>query len=230
MTGDQLDRIFAARGWLSLQPPAFRQQFLSLGRLVALERGDPVFHAGDDGGGVYGIAAGAIAVLGGTARQLPVMAHVGRAGDWFGFGPLLSGDSRKLGFVAIEASRLIHVPLAQLRPRMKADSEFATRLGHMADIATATVISVARDLLSSGAAQRLVAVLLRVTAHGEVPPASPEGYAITQAELGEMANISRHQVNRILSDMQKFGWVKLGYNRIALLDVPALAGFAYAEH
>jgi hypothetical protein len=62
MTGDELHRIFSARGWLSLQPPAFRQAFLPLGRQVELQRGDPVFHAGDYGGGeVYGIAAGAIA-------------------------------------------------------------------------------------------------------------------------------------------------------------------------
>jgi CRP/FNR family transcriptional regulator, cyclic AMP receptor protein len=230
MTADQLDQIFAARGWLSLQPPAFRRAFLSLGRVMTLGRGDPVYHSGDDAGGVYGIVAGGIAVLGGSAQQVPVMAHVGRAGDWFGFGPLLSGGVRKLSFVAIEASQLVNVPLTQLRPRMKADGDFASRLGQMADIATSTVISVSRDLLTSGAAQRLAAVLLRVTVHGEVPPPSPEGYALTQSELGEMANISRHQVNRILSDMQKSGWVRLGYNRIALIDVPALAGFAYAEH
>ena len=226
---DQLKRVFSTRGWLSRQPQAFRTRFISLGRLIELERGVPVFHVGDEPGGVYGIVSGAIEILGGTPWQLPVLAHIARAGDWFGHGPVLRGGNRSLTFVAAEQSTLLQVPLDRLRPQLRNDPDFAARLAQMADASTEAVIGVARDLLIRDSARRLAAVLLRVTAAGEVPPDNGQGYALTQAQLGEMANISRHYVNRILAMMRRAGWIDARYNRIRLLDVPALKAFAWSD-
>lgn len=229
MIVNQLERVFSSRGWLERQPPPFRARFISLGRLITLERWAPVFHMGDGSGGVYGIVSGAIGVLGGTFRQLPVLAHIERAGDWFGHGPVLRGGNRSLTFVAVEPSTLLQVPLERLRPQLQNDPDFAARLAQMADASTETVIGVARDLLIGDSARRLAAVLLRVTTAGEVPPDNEQGYALTQAQLGEMANISRHHVNRILAMMRRAGWIDARYNRIQLLDVAALKAFAWAD-
>jgi CRP-like cAMP-binding protein len=226
---DELERVFSQRGWLSRQPPQFRTQFIGLGRLVTLERGAPVFHMGDGSGGVFGVVSGGVAVMGGSPWQRPVLAHIERAGDWFGHGPVLRGGPRTLTFVAAEPTTLLQVPLERLRPRLQGDPDFAARLAQMADASTETVIRVARDLLIRDSAQRLAAVLLRVTAMGDVPPCDGEGYALTQAELGEMANISRHHVNRILGMMRRAGWIDARYNRIRLLDVAALKAFAWAD-
>jgi len=226
---DQLERVFSTRGWLSRQPQPFRTQFISLGRLVALERTAPVFHTGDASGGVFGVVSGAVAVMGGTPWQSPALAHVERAGGWFGHGPVLRGGPRTLTFIAAEPTTLLQVPLERLRPRLQGDPDFAARLAQMADASTETVIRVARDLLIRDSARRLAAVLLRVTAMGEVPPGDGQGYALTQAELGEMANISRHHVNRILAMMRRAGWIDARYNRIRLLDVAALKAFAWTD-
>jgi len=226
---DQLERVFSKRGWLSRQPRPFRAQFISLGRLVTLERGAPVFHMGDESGGVFGIVSGAIAVLGGTSRQVPVLAHIERAGDWFGHGPVLRGGNRSLTFVAAEPTTLLQVPLERLRPQIQNTPDFAARLAQMADASTDTVVWTARDLLIRDSSRRLAAVLLRVTAMGEVPPGDGEGYALTQAQLGEMANISRHHVNRTLGMMRRAGWIAARYNRIQLLDVAALQAFAWSD-
>jgi len=226
---DQLERVFSTRGWLSRQPQPFRTRFIGLGRLIALERGAPVFHMGDGSGGVYGIVSGAIEVRSGASRQLPVLAHIERAGDWFGHGPVLRGGNRSLTFVAAEPSTLLQVPLERLRPQLQSDPDFAARLAQMADASTETVIGVARDLLIRDSARRLAAVLLRVTVAGDVPPDNEQGYALTQAQLGEMANISRHHVNRILAMMRRAGWIDARYKRIRLLDVAALKAFAWAD-
>lgn len=229
LTVDELVRVFSQRGWLSRQPPVFRRMFIGLGRLVALERGAAVFHAGDNSGGVFGVVSGGVAVKGGTPWQTPVLAHIERAGDWFGHGPALRGGNRTLTFIATEPTRLLQVPLERLRPQLQADPEFAARLAQMADASTETVVWAARDLLIRDSARRLAAVLLRVTALGEVPPADGEGYTLTQAELGEMANISRHQVNRTLGMMRRAGWIESRYNRIRLLDVAALQAYAWSD-
>jgi CRP-like cAMP-binding protein len=226
---DQLEQVFSTRGWLSRQPQSFRTRFIELGRLIALKRGAPVFHAGDESGGVYGIVTGAIEVLGGTSRQRPILAHIERAGDWFGHGPVLRGGDRSLTFVAAEPTTLLQVPLERLRPQLQSDPDFVARLAQMADASTEIVIGVARDLLNRDSARRLAAVLLRVTAAGEVPPDDEQGYALTQAQLGEMANLSRHHANRILAMMRRAGWIDVRYNRIRLLDVPALKAFAWTD-
>ena len=229
MTSTELDRVFSTRGWLSRQPQPFRSRFIALGRLVTLEGGAPVFHMGDGSGGVFGIVSGGVAVLGGSPCQRPALAHIERAGDWFGHGPVLRGGQRTLTFVAAEATTLLQVPLECLRPKLQVDPHFAARLAQMADASTETVIRVARDLLIRDSARRLAAVLLRVTALGEVPPVDGSGYALTQAQLGEMANISRHHVNRILGTMRRAGWIDARYNRIRLLDVAALKAFAWTD-
>lgn len=229
MTPTELDRVFSTRGWLSRQPQPFRSRFIALGRLVTLASGAPVFHKGDGSGGVFGIVSGGVAVLGGSPCQRPALAHIERAGDWFGHGPVLRGGQRTLTFVAAEATTLLQVPLERLRPQLQVDPDFVARLAQMADASTETVIRVARDLLIRDSARRLAAVLLRVTAMGEVPPCDGNGYALTQAQLGEMANISRHHVNRILGTMRRAGWIDVRYNRIRLLDVAALKAFAWTD-
>jgi CRP/FNR family transcriptional regulator, cyclic AMP receptor protein len=229
MTPDALDLIVSKRGWLSGQPPAFRTQIIAMGKLVTLAAGAPVFHMGDRPGGVYGIVSGGIAVLAGTRWQLPMLAHIARPGDWFGHGPVLGGGERLLTLQASEASVLFHVPLDVLRPQVQSDPDFAARLAQMANAGTETAQWVARDLLVRDSGRRLAAVLLRVTAMGEVPPSDSHGYVISQAELGEMANISRHQVNRIFGVLQRAGLVEVGYNRVRLIDVEGLMAFAYKE-
>ena len=226
---DQLEKVFSTRGWLSRQPPRFRTTFIGLGRLIALQSGAPVFRTGDESGGVFGIVSGGVAVFGGTPWQRPELAHIERAGDWFGHGPVLRGGTRSLTFVAAEPSTLLQVPLERLRPQLQSDPDFAARLAQMADASTETVIGVARDLLIRDSARRLAAVLLRVTAAGDMPPDNEQGYALTQAQLGEMANISRHHVNRILAMMRRAGWIDVRYNRIRLLDVAALKAFAWTD-
>jgi CRP-like cAMP-binding protein len=229
LTVDELEQVFSKRGWLSHQPKPFRTRFIGLGRLVSLERAASVFHTGDESGGVFGIVSGGVSVLGGSPWQRPALAHIERAGDWFGHGPVLRGGPRTLTFIASEPTTLLQVPLERLRPRIQGDPDFAVRLAQMADASTETVIRVARDLLIRDSARRLAAVLLRVTALGEVPPGDDAGYALTQSELGEMANISRHHVNRILRMMRRAGWIAARYNRIRLLDVAALKAFAWSD-
>jgi CRP-like cAMP-binding protein len=229
MRAEQLEGIFATRGWLSRQPETFRCRFIALGRMVTLARGEPVFHAGDDSGGVFGIVSGGITVLVGTRWQTPAAGHIERAGDWFGHGPVFSGGKRMLSFIAAEPSLLLQVPLEKLRPPLRDDPDFAARIGHMAEASNEIATATTRDLLIRDSARRLAAVLLRVTAMGDVPPANPEGYAITQSELGEMSNISRHQVNRILARLRRAGLIEVGYQSIRLINVEGLMAFAYKE-
>lgn len=220
---------FAARGWLAEHPASFRTQIVGCGVVVDAAPGSAVFREGDPSNGLYGILAGAIGVEGGHPRQTPQLGHVMRRGDWFGIKGPLHGGPRELTYRVLEPSRLLFVSNARLVPLMQGDADIAVRVGQLAELGNRLGAWVVRDLLTPDAGRRLASVLLRVLGRGEVAPDDPQGFWLTQQQLGEMANLSRFHVGRKLTSFEAAGWIACGYNRVRLLNAEALAAFAYGE-
>ncbi len=224
-----LDAVFAARGWLSEHPAAFRSLMIDGAVPFEVRPGTTVFRRDDASNGIYGIVAGAIGVEGGHRRQTPLLGHVMRAGEWFGIKAVLHGGPRELTYRAMEPTRLLFVSRTRLAPLMQTDSDVAVRVGQLAELGNRLGSWIARDLLTPDAGRRLAAVLFRVLGTGEVVPDDPTGFWMTHQQLGEMANLSRHHVGRKLARFEAAGWIGCGYNRIRLLDAEALAAFAYGD-
>jgi CRP-like cAMP-binding protein len=226
--GSRFADLFGRRGWLAAQPAAFRRQLLGMARPILVARGDWVFSIDDAPGGIYGLVSGGIGIEGAGPFHMLRTGHVLRAGSWFGHHPVLvPGARRTQGMRATEDSALLHVPLAPLEALVKADPVAARAIGSMADGGSILATRIISDLLIPDAPQRIAAVLLRVTAAEEgVEPDHPDGFLMTQAELGEMANVSRPHVNRVLGELEERGWIAKRYQRLRVLDVSALRGFA----
>lgn len=224
-----LEAVFAARGWLSEHPAGFRSLVLGEGLPFEVEAGTFVFRREDESNGLYGIVAGSIGVEGGHRRQSPLLGHVMRAGEWFGIKAVFMGGPRELTYRALEPTRLLFVSRNRLAPLMQAEAEVAVRVGQLAEIGNRLGSWIARDLLTPDAGRRLAAVLFRVLGAGEVVPEDPEGFRLTQQQLGEMANLSRHHVGRKLAAFEARGWIGCGYNRIRLMDAEGLSAFAYGD-
>ena len=112
---------------------------------------------------------------------------------------------------------------------MQIDPTIAVRVGQLAEIGNRLGSWIARDLLTPDAGRRLASVLFRVLGTGEVVPDDPQGFWLTQQQLGEMANLSRHHVGRKLASFEKAGWISCGYNRVRLVDAEAPSAFAYGD-
>jgi CRP-like cAMP-binding protein len=227
-SGTAHEALFSARGWLSQQPAGFRRQLLEMARSVSFARGEWVFSINDPPGGIYGVVSGGIGIEGGGPFHLLRLGHVLRAGSWFGHHPILvSGARRNQGMRAMEDSELLYVPLAPLEALVKVDPIAARSIGSMADGGSILATRIISDLLIPDAGQRIAAVLLRVTAAEEgVEPHHPDGFLMTQAELGEMANVSRPHVNQLLGELERKGWIAKNYQRLRIVDVEGLRGFA----
>lgn len=221
------ERILLSTGWLAGQPPTIQSAVLRQARLVSFAAGERVFDIDDAAGGMYGIAAGGFGILVATDGRAARLAHIARAGIWFGHGPLMTGGPRVLGFRATEASVALHVPLAALQDFSRASLAGAQALTVLANANMGVAIATVSDLLIARADRRIAATLLRVTgAKGGMAPGDAAGVQLAQAELGEMANASRQAVNRALGRFEEKGWIGLGYRRIAIRDAAALAAFA----
>ena len=221
--------VFAARGWLTEHPAAFRSFLMKEGVPVEMRVGTCVFRRDDESNGLYGILSGAIGIEGGHRLQSPLMMHVLRTGEWFGIKAVFLGGPRELTYRVLEPTRLTLIPRSKIFPLMQTNADVAMRVGQLAELATRLGSWIARDLQTPDAGRRLASVLLRVLGAGEVEPEEPEGFRLTHQQLGEMANLSRHHVGRKLAMFEEAGWIACGYNRIRLLDAEGLAGFAFGD-
>ncbi len=199
-----------------------------MARHQMVDRGHRVFSIDDPPGGIYGVISGGIGVEGAGPFHTLRLGHVLRTGSWFGHGPILSGGRRRVqGMRALEDSALLYVPLAPLRALVNTDPVAARCVGSMADGGSILATRVISDLLIPEAPHRIASVLLRVTAAEDgVEPLHPDGFLMTQSDLGEMSNVSRPRVNRALRDFVKNGWISQKYQRIRVLDATALREFS----
>jgi CRP-like cAMP-binding protein len=198
-----------------------------MARCLSIARGAWVFAINDPPGGIYGVVSGGIGIEGGGPFHLLRLGHVLRAGSWFGHHPVLvPGARRTQGMRAMEDSELLYVPLAPLEAMIKADPVAARCIGNMADGGSILATRIISDLLIPDASKRIAAVLLRVTGAEEgVEPHHPDGFLMTQAELGEMANVSRPHVNQTLGELERKGWIAKHYQRLRIVDVEGLRSF-----
>ncbi|MBS7791796.1 Crp/Fnr family transcriptional regulator [Roseococcus sp. SDR] len=221
------EQAVLSRGWLQGQPAAVQKTFLHRAHLRHFVTGEVVFQVGASPGGLFGVASGSFAIHVGGTESPPHMATILRAGSWFGHGQFAGRRPRILAVQALEAACALHVSLADL-DEFTATEPLGIRALAALSVANQDLsIGAVRDLLLPRAEQRITATLLRVTADAE--PDAPEGYRLTQAALGEMANASRQLVNRCLAGLERMGWIEQGYNVIRIRDAEALRRFAHGS-
>lgn len=221
--------VFARRGWLASASDVLRERILKGGRQMPLVRGQRLFSAGAPPGGIYGVISGGVGAEGSSQWHSPRIGHVYRSGHWFGHGPVLHGGVRSMGFLAMEESIVLIVELEKIRDMMRSDPEVIRLVGQLATIGTDLATVAVCDLLIPAAPRRIAAVLLRVTgAHEGVEPTAPAGFYLTQSDISELANASRIYVSRVLGKFVKAGWIETSYGHIRLVDIEALAAFAYS--
>lgn len=221
------DRRILQRGWLSEQPEDARSAILQRARLVRHDAGDFVFHAGDEAGGICGIVSGGIGIYLPTEGDDLRLAHIGRCGTWFGYGPLIRGRRRALSFSPTETTWLLQVPLPALQEIAGASLALQRAVLSIGEYGMDTAISVIETLLIQNNARRIAATLLRVApVQLEGRGNEPVDVMLTQSQLGEMASVGRQVVNRELQRLEAKGWVAVSYSRIKMLNRSALTAFA----
>ena len=224
------EKIAARHGWLSKQPEIFRNALLKQADLLVLTTGEPIFHAGDDPGGIYCIVSGGILVYVPSLDGIERLAHIARPCVWFGHGPVLAREGRKLTFIAGEPSILLHVALATIDKLTAADPLAGRSIRAIAEFTMQIAYTVVSDLLIPRSDRRIAAILLRVGAvHDGVTPVGRTGFVLKQTQLAEMANVSRHLVNQTLTKFEARGWIVVSYNRLKITDPDALLSHITGE-
>jgi CRP-like cAMP-binding protein len=216
--GERLRRI----GWLAGTPRAFQDAVLERCDLLQLAPGMPIYHAGDEAGGIFGVVEGRIE-LHLAAGDASSLAYIGGPGYWAGELAALRGHPRRFTLAARTACRLMRLPRAEIA-RLANDEPGRWR--HFAELAAsnlALAIDVVDCLRRPDPVGRVAAVLL-ILAREERD--TGRELRVTQYDLAALTRLSRGAVNGALAALEARGWVERRYRAIALADLGALSRWA----
>jgi CRP-like cAMP-binding protein len=221
---EQARTVLATGGWLADCPEAFRQAVLAAGRIRHLKPGELFNIAGDTDGGIWGIASGQASGISGINSPAAPVSFVMHPGYWAGTGPLFGfqriGDAK-----ARTPATILQLPYRVLKGLLGQNPEWWEHLGALNFRVLRHYGSLAVDLQLSDSGRRMAAILLQA-ADLRFEGQGARSIAITQDELGHMANLSRHPAGEHLRTFARQGLVTVGYGRITITDAQALRALA----
>jgi len=189
-----------------------------------LERGDILFHEGDQGDRLYVIREGKIK-LGRSSNdgRENLLAILG-PGEMFGELSLFDPGPRTATATAVAETQLIGL----------GHDNMQTFLANRPEVASTLLAALARrlrrtnetlaDLVFTDVPGRVAKALLDLSARFGRP--AEDGilvpHDLTQEELAQLVGASRETVNQALADFATRGWIKLEARAVVLLDVERL--------
>ncbi len=221
---DAAIETLATTGWLAGCPVDFAGSLLHAGSVHHFEPGEPLHHAGDTQGGIWGIAAGQAMGASGIGGPNASLAVVFMVGEWGGTGPM-SGSVRQLDILARVSSTIISVPQWAIGRLLSERPEWWEHFSRLHFLLAQKFGLLAADLQLSDSRARVAGILLNATGlrrQGD----DPVSIAVTQEEVGKMANLSRYPAAKILRGLMREGLLMNRYGWVTVHQPAALRAIA----
>ncbi len=209
-------------GWLARTPTAFREAVLARSDRIHLGPGEALYHAGDEAGGLYGVAEGIVEAHLHPRGDAPTLLHLLGPGFWTGEFATATGQPRLIALIARSQCRILRLSRAEFQRLAEEDPLAWQFLAHLAIGNLARTVAVITALRQHSAPARLALTLANLARETDTRPPM---LRLSQAELGIMAQMSRGAVNAALARLEHAGLVRRDYGAITVLDVNALAAF-----
>lgn len=224
MTPAELRREVSAHGWLATTPPSFREAVLDRAVVRRYGPGETLHVAGDEAGGMYGIAKGTIRLMLSAADHGPYCGHLLRPGSWAGDGPTIMRDKRPVTLVSSGPSAVLFLSRAAIMEIVGEEPD------HWRHFVAGTMLNLnlafgaIADLMLRDHRKRLVAVLLRAAgARSEMPRREgPIDVDLGQGDIAAMANVTRTTAGATLRRLEQAGLLKTGYGKVTILSPAGL--------
>jgi CRP-like cAMP-binding protein len=222
--GDWQARAEAAlrgRGWLADIAEPLQGKLLAQGRWLRREPGEPLAMAGDEFGGLIGIASGVVFSRAGNAPAEVAMTDLHFAPVWTISRAIVPGELRVVTIVAQTEVIALRIPQFALLQLMTEHPELVAHLFRNIANLFARMTMVLGDGQIRDGRGRCIATLLRLSDQS-IQGMMPERLPIGQQELAGMANLSRQKTGEVLRELERDGLIELGYRWIGVRDRAAL--------
>lgn len=209
----------ALRGsdWMAPMSEPLRTALIAQGRWIRRAPGQPLSMAGDEFGGLIGIATGCVYSRAGNAPPEVAMTDLHFAPVWMASRALVPGERRVITVAAQTEVTALRIPQFALFQLMGEHGELTAHLfRNFANVFARMALVLGDGQIRDGRG-RCIATLLRLSdtrLQGQVPERLPVG----QLELAGMANLSRQKAGEVLRDLEREGLIELGYRWVAVRD------------
>jgi len=206
-------------GWLSQQPAAFQRALLENVDWRTIAPGETISRAGDESGGIWGIAAGQIGMMSGLGTAESPLGDIQLPGSWGGTGPIFR-KARGADATARVESLLAFVPQPRLLRLLAANPIWWQAVGEInTDMMFRYAIGLV-DMMLRDPRHRCIAVLLRLCdcRLRDNAAGMPVTIMCSQDEFGAMTNLSRQAAGSILREIERQGHIEVGYRSITLIQ------------
>ncbi len=191
---------------------------------VRMERGDVLFHEGDQGDRLYVITEGKIKLgCSSTDGRENLLAILGPS-EMFGELSLFDPGPRTATATAVAETQLIGLGNDQLQQLLSAHPRIAaTLLAALARRLRRTNENLA-DLVFTDVPGRVAKALLELSRRFGRPVEDGVlvAHDLTQEELAQLVGASRETVNKALADFATRGWLRLEARAVLLHDIERL--------
>jgi CRP-like cAMP-binding protein len=178
-------------------------------------RGQPLFHQGDPGDGVYLVVDGSVAVVMSNEDGDRMVLATVHPPDVIGEIALLDGGVRSAGAEAVEETTVLMLSRATFLDLIREHPPLVDQLLRALGGLVRRLSEQASDFVFLDLPGRVAKVLLRLAQDaGPEVPGVPVEIAVNQARLAEMAGGSRQSVNQILQTLQQRGLIELHGRRL----------------
>lgn len=209
-------------GWLSEIHSELRDVILDRCELLHFRAEESIYNIGDEPGGLYGVVQGSIQLSllfpeGGNG-----LAYVGGPGFWVGDAAAVTGQKRRMTLSAASDCHLLRLTSARLFTLADERPQVWRLVAYLASKNVILAIDIIDALRRDDSVERVAATILNLHQNG---PQHGGKLTISQSDLGTLAKLSRSRTSGALNELQKKGWLSLGYATIEITDWGALSGF-----
>jgi CRP/FNR family transcriptional regulator, cyclic AMP receptor protein len=211
--------VLKSSEWFAGLEPALQQAVLASSQVRVLGAGQPVFHRGDPGDGIYCVLSGAVRfdAIAPSGREL-IVALV-EAPEWFGEIALFDGGVRTNDVWAEVPSTLLHLPLRHLTRILATDPGVWQHLGRLVVRKLRVALTLLEDMALEPPRVRLARCLINLfEGYGQRKAEPRHRVRVSQERLGMMLSLTRQTVNELLHQMEKESIIVCERGGVRVLD------------
>jgi CRP-like cAMP-binding protein len=169
----------------------------------------------------FGVVEGLLKMSNDSALGAPITFTGVPSGAWFGEGTLLKREAYRYNIEALRASVVAGLPITTFDWLIERSIPFNRYLMNQLNERLGQFIA-AREIDRLTDPDTKVARSLGALFHPVLYPGVGQLLRITQQELGYLVGLSRQRVNEALARLQAYGWIRIEYGGVRVLNLDAL--------
>jgi CRP-like cAMP-binding protein len=169
----------------------------------------------------FGVVEGLLKMSNDNALGAPITFTGVPSGAWFGEGTLLKREAYRYNIEVLRASVVAGLPIGTFEWLIERSIPFNRYLMNQLNERLGQFIA-AREIDRLADPDTKVARSLGALFHPVLYPGVGQLLRITQQELGYLVGLSRQRINEALSRLQTYGWIRIEYGGVRVLDLEAL--------